>query len=148
LLDEVVLDAAGSGRCENLGPIEAVLANRYSRYPAGTATPSSGRGWRRWCSRRVHSLQMHGNEPAGTFREISDPLAYCSHSRHLELHLSQLRIEQFEQDFVGQAIANLGPLEPLVVQELLDAGLGGVLADLVVFVRGTLDDIHRRNTIL
>ncbi len=87
---------------------------------------------------------MHRNEPARILREIFGRIEALANGGDLELKLHQLRIEQFEQHVIGAFAVDRGRLEVFVVQALLDAGFGGLLSHLVVFVGGAFHVIHGR----
>jgi len=90
---------------------------------------------------------MHRDESSGILREVHDGIADRSHGGHLELHLHQLRIEQFEQHLIDEPSVDLRHLEDLVVQELLHPRLRRDVADPVVLVRQPLHVVHRRDAV-
>ena len=91
---------------------------------------------------------MHGDETPRVLVEVHYRVSNNSHRGHLELHLHQLRIEQFKQDFVGEPAVDPGEFKPFVVQELLNARPGRHFSDLVVLVRRLLDGIHGGDAVL
>ena len=62
----------------------------------------------------------------------------------LELEFHQLWIEKLKENIVGALAVDLGELEIFVVKALLNAGLGGLFAHLVVFVGRAFHVVHRR----
>src|ERR1039458_1487325 len=125
--DEVILEPARFCRRKDLRPVERALPHRHCFL-----------GYRR------PVLHMHRNEAPRVLRKVLGGVVAPADRRHLELELDQLRIEQIEQQVIGPLAAHHGELEPLIVKTLLDAGLGRLLAHLVVFLGGPLHIVHSR----
>ncbi len=94
------------------------------------------------------SLEMHGDEPSRVLIEVHDRIADNGHRRHLELHFYQLRIEQFQQNFVNEPAIHFRHLETLVVKKLLDARFGRHLCDAIVLIGRCLDNVEGGGSVL
>ena len=58
------------------------------------------------------------------------------------MEFDQLRVEQLEQKVIGALAIDHGNFEPFVMQTLLQAGFGGHLGDLIVFVGCLFNLVH------
>jgi hypothetical protein len=115
--DEAILDAARLRSGEDPFPIEGALPHRC--YFPGFRRPA---------------LHVHGNESTRVFGKAVGSVVALADRRDLKLELDELRIEKTKQQVVRAPAVDRRQLKTLIMKSLLDAGLGRLFTDPVVFV--------------